>query len=321
MRATLAGALLTASSTFIPPQQVHALLQPFGDFNGVVSNGDQTVTGWGWVMTEDAPTASLGVRIYMSAPDIGLSGYVFPSGNYRLADVNRPDVGQAYPAYGPKHGFSFLIPIIFTQRVNLCLEALSYTTWFPIECIYDVYGRQASSSFNRFGGGLFPQVPNQVLTLTYYRPLWQADVDAGATAWNPATRVDFVPTTNQASAQVLVSITDLTPQLGAGVQGITGYVPWSTTATAAWADQGSLPRLNRTFSQNRVFLNTTGPQMTDPAIRRKTISHEFGHALGLAHPWNPGVGTVMHAESSFRSSAPMTFDLNSVNNAYTSTNP
>jgi hypothetical protein len=72
---------------------------PFGNLEGYsTSTGSITLTGWA---IDPDITGPVDIHVYVDGNGAG-------SGR---ANVNRPDVGQAYPAHGPNHGFAVTVPI------------------------------------------------------------------------------------------------------------------------------------------------------------------------------------------------------------------
>jgi hypothetical protein len=68
---------------------------PFGNLDVVTSPRPGQVKVAGWAIDPDT-TAAMGVHIYVNNTYAGAA----------LASLPRPDVGAAFPAYGPNHGFS-----------------------------------------------------------------------------------------------------------------------------------------------------------------------------------------------------------------------
>jgi hypothetical protein len=72
---------------------------PFGNFEGYrLGNGTITVTGWA---IDPDTTGPVDIHVYIDGNGAGAG----------KANLSRPDVGQAYPAYGPNHGFDITVPI------------------------------------------------------------------------------------------------------------------------------------------------------------------------------------------------------------------
>jgi len=67
---------------------------PFGNLEHVGA-GPNALDVSGWVIDPDT-AASTDVHVYVDGRGVAVK-----------ADGHRPDVGQAYPAFGPEHGFSF----------------------------------------------------------------------------------------------------------------------------------------------------------------------------------------------------------------------
>lgn len=310
VRQLAAVAVVTALSV-APDARAQASSPVFGDLNVPIGiNADNTITVWGWAATSDYPQAAIGVRIRIG------TAYYFPASNYRLANLYRQDVATTYPGYGGYHGFMFLVP---APRGNLtvCLEGQNSGVYNTIDCEPGVFV-SGSSVVMRFRGGLWQQIPTQTLPLTYGRgTTWQSDIDTGEQAWNPATRVDLI-TANPANANVnyfTLNTNSITTQF---IAGLTGFDPWTPTVGSVMTDTSLLPHANRTYSHNNIWLNMGNPDMSSSALRREVASHEMGHAVGLAHPPNPGVPTVMHGDYTQGASSTQTFDMNSINSAYTS---
>lgn len=70
---------------------------PIGVLDQVVRSGS-TVSGSGWAIDPD------------TAAPVPVHVYVGPVGTAITANVDRPDIDAAFPAYGPTHGFSFSLP-------------------------------------------------------------------------------------------------------------------------------------------------------------------------------------------------------------------
>jgi hypothetical protein len=84
---------------------------PVGVVDSVtVANGNITVTGWAYDPDTQQP--------------IDVHVYVDSSGRAFTADLARPDVGAAYPAYGAKHGFSARVPASSGEH-NVCVYAIN----------------------------------------------------------------------------------------------------------------------------------------------------------------------------------------------------
>ena len=90
----------------------------FGYLDGVRVSGGQ-ITAGGWALNPNAPTGTVEVHLYDTGPSAtrGYPGI--------LANGARPDVGAAYPGYGPSHGFSASIPAIGAGRHTVCGYAIT----------------------------------------------------------------------------------------------------------------------------------------------------------------------------------------------------
>ena len=103
---------------------------PFGNLDGF-STGPGEVTVRGWAIDPDT-----------SGP---ISVHVYTDGNWAgqgVADQNRPDVGQVYPAAGPNHGYSITVPLSPGEH-TVCTYAInvgSGTVNTPLGCTTVVGG-------------------------------------------------------------------------------------------------------------------------------------------------------------------------------------
>ncbi|MEA3076289.1 MAG: hypothetical protein QOF60_1197 [Actinomycetota bacterium] len=87
---------------------------PFGNYDWIVAiPGGARVAGW----AIDPDTAGA-IQVHVYADDtLAASG---------TADVYRSDVGSAYPAYGPNHGFIVDVPIPAATDPNVCVYGINY---------------------------------------------------------------------------------------------------------------------------------------------------------------------------------------------------
>jgi hypothetical protein len=74
--------------------------QPLGYFDTATSPGAGKLRVTGWTVDPDTPKTAITVHVYLTYP----SGWR-NNGLAVPANLNRPDVGAAYPAYGPYHGY------------------------------------------------------------------------------------------------------------------------------------------------------------------------------------------------------------------------
>lgn len=221
------------------------------------------------------------------------SHYNFPASNFRLADRYRPDVGSAYPGYGNYHGFEFDVPVR-SDTHSICVEAQNSGVYNVLSGCKTVVVT-GSTDHGRFFGGLYEDTPFAGLTVQYTRgTTWADDIDTGANRWDAASNLNVDRTTNTGAREIAVVAYNF-PSSHDHLYGRTRFPPWCASMTSACSG-GALPWQDRTYTDNRVYLNTSHPDLdgsNDRALRRKVIAHEFGHALGLDHPPNPGVATVM----------------------------
>jgi GH25 family lysozyme M1 (1,4-beta-N-acetylmuramidase) len=85
---------------------------PVGNLEAVTRSGNQ-VTVSGWVIDPDS-TGPVDIHVYV---DGGWGGLV-------QAAAPRPDVGAAFPSYGPDHGFALTIPVSAAPR-QVCAYAIN----------------------------------------------------------------------------------------------------------------------------------------------------------------------------------------------------
>ncbi len=84
-------------------QVISTLPPPFGNFESAVARGGSvSLSGWAIV----PPSSAKAQLEVFSGGQIGIG----KSLGFFDATMSRPDVGDAYPVYGPQHGFSFSVP-------------------------------------------------------------------------------------------------------------------------------------------------------------------------------------------------------------------
>jgi hypothetical protein len=97
----------------------------YGTLDGVAArNGQVSVSGW--AIDTDDPARTLAVHVYVNGVGTAL-----------VADASRPDVGQVYPAAGPRHGISAQIPAAGPGPYQVCAWAIGVgdgTTNVPLGC-------------------------------------------------------------------------------------------------------------------------------------------------------------------------------------------
>lgn len=105
----------SAAATFAPA--AHAAQAPFGNLDHArraIDQGTKTVRVKGWAADPDAPTTPIRVQITVD-------GQIKAK---PLANESRPDIAQAFPGYGDRHGFLRFIEVPQgTHRI--CVTALS----------------------------------------------------------------------------------------------------------------------------------------------------------------------------------------------------
>ncbi|MEY2590142.1 MAG: hypothetical protein QOJ67_2126 [Acidimicrobiaceae bacterium] len=104
---------LDASSLMVDPSSGSTKTSnPFGNVDGVsVAPGGVTIAGWAIDPDSSGP---IGVHLYLDGSFAGALD----------ASIDRPDVGAAFPASGPRHGFSAVVPITPGNHV-LCAFAIN----------------------------------------------------------------------------------------------------------------------------------------------------------------------------------------------------
>ena len=90
----------------------------FGSLDLVGMQGDRIVAA-GWALNPNSPAESVQVHVYDTSRS-GTRGYSgFVAGN------SRPDVGGAYPGYGPDHGYWASIPSVESGPHTVCTYAIT----------------------------------------------------------------------------------------------------------------------------------------------------------------------------------------------------
>ena len=90
----------------------------FGYLDSVTVTGGRIVAT-GWALNPNRPGVPVEVHLY----DAGPTGTIRYPGF--ISDKSRPDVGAAYPGYGPSHGFSASIPAGGAGRHTVCVYAIT----------------------------------------------------------------------------------------------------------------------------------------------------------------------------------------------------
>lgn len=92
-----------------------------------VTPGTGEVTISGWALDPDSPASAVPLHVYVNGSFAGVM----------TANQSRPDVGAAYPAYGPLHGFSSKFPAP-GGSVPVCVYAINAygpsSTPLPLGC-------------------------------------------------------------------------------------------------------------------------------------------------------------------------------------------
>jgi len=99
-------------NTVLGCRVVDVATNPVGNLEAVTRTGN-AVTVSGWVIDPDS-AAPIDVHVYVDGGGAGLASASSP----------RPDVGAAYPQFGPHHGFSLTIPVTPGPR-RVCVYAIN----------------------------------------------------------------------------------------------------------------------------------------------------------------------------------------------------
>jgi|GEM_PF-1161307 len=117
--------VLTPGTAAYPDAFLHMKDAPTGSphgspFDDLSSPANGKIRVRGWALDPDAMSTSIGVHIYVGGPaGSGAPGYAY------TASVSRPDVANAYPGAGDRHGFDATIDIgkggtfpVFVYAIN-----------------------------------------------------------------------------------------------------------------------------------------------------------------------------------------------------------
>ncbi|HEY2669487.1 MAG TPA: hypothetical protein VGJ07_03830 [Rugosimonospora sp.] len=104
----------TARQASVAAVQPAIPVPPFGhlDAIGVTADGRLHAAGWAIDPTTRGP---LRIEMFLEFPPTDEFGRVFGA---FTADLNRPDIGAAYPPYGPNHGFDSYSPVDIAPWVD-----------------------------------------------------------------------------------------------------------------------------------------------------------------------------------------------------------
>jgi hypothetical protein len=98
---------------------------PFGNFDTVDETGAFRITGWAIDPDTTGPTRIL---TWFCKPTWCTAGTTVGINSSEIADKPRPDVGAAYPEFGPNHGFDTVVFPAFWEDLapgvyDLCVDA------------------------------------------------------------------------------------------------------------------------------------------------------------------------------------------------------
>jgi hypothetical protein len=310
------------------------------DYASPTGYQDAIISVQGWAVSSTHPHAHIGVRVrfrqFLSG-GFGTPRYTVPAAtNWRLANTFKDLSGSPWAAHGNDHGFTFAIPAP-RGTFEVCVEGNNAGVWHQLSangltsCTTTTVPADldAHDSYHaRYYGGAFTHNPASTTNLSYYQPPSMLSgqgvqlgntVNLGVTAWaglNSKLSISKRPNPGTGEA-ITVQMAPLLPtNLGETRQNACLYSGLS---------KSSLPFNGCTFTTAVVSLNSY-PFVTPVTLAawREVATHEFGHALGFAHPPNINSGTQtdtvmrrVHPGFGVTSAmAPQPFDVASINWLY-----
>jgi hypothetical protein len=91
--------------------------EPFGNVDGALDVGG-AIRAAGWAIDRVPGMEPTHVQLFVDGNHVGTA----------LADDSRPDVGQAFPSFGPDHGFDLTVPIPPGDHL-VCVNAVDTDNW------------------------------------------------------------------------------------------------------------------------------------------------------------------------------------------------
>jgi hypothetical protein len=225
---------------------------PFGSLDGFAT-GPSQVTVRGWAADPDT-SGPVNVHVYVDGNWAGQG----------VADQSRPDVGQAFPALGPNHGYSVTVPLAVGSH-NVCVYAINVGNGAvntQLGCTTVV------------GGNPFGSLDEAAATAGGVAVRgWAVDPDQLTSPIDVQLRLDGNPVTTVTAAQSRPDVGDAYPSAG-----------------SAHGFSQTIPAAAGVHTISAVALNV-GPGVNQ-VLASRTVEVRSGSPFGnLEHTWT-GPGTI-----------------------------